>query len=197
MTTLASDNFNRADGALGGNWTNNNNSWVVNSNAAKPNTAAAFNTSTYTGAGAFPNDQWAQATVGNLATNAAPGPCIRRGAGGGYVFYKAYGGTGWVLDKFDGTGTNIGPLSSGGSGISNGDVLYIEAQGTTLICKVNGSQVVSFTDSTYSAGYPGLWTFSDAATETLDDFSAGDFAGGGRLIGGALINSPQTGVLVG
>ena len=59
-------------------------------------------------------------------------------------------------------------------------MLYLEAQGTSLVLKVNGSTVVSVTDSSISSGNAGLGGRNFASdSPKYDDWSGGDFGGGG------------------
>jgi len=59
----------------------------------------------------------------------------------------------------------------------NGDVLYIEAVGTTIKVKVNGVQVgTDATDSAIATGACGMWSW-DTGTN-MDDFLADNIGGG-------------------
>lgn len=183
MTTLATDDFNRANGTLGANWTTVTgfNAFQIASNVVTQvtepgDTGARYNAVT------FPNDQWSQVTV-DVSINSNGGPAVRMATDGSanyYVFVVA-GGEYRIYSISGGSGSLI---SNAAGSFSNGDVAYLEIQGTTLIAKKNGVQVLTITDATHSAGAAGIHAYSIGS---LDDWSAGDFAGGGGTINAATI----------
>jgi len=199
MPTLVTDDFNRADsGSLGANWTDVVNGLDIASNQAVPgNTTNALNLSVYTGFGAFPNNQWAQAKVNRQGSSSDGGVVVRCSNSAQTMYWFNIGddtsaaipGT-LALNILKGVAGSYSVVSSSPAGgstmtISAGDVLYIEAQGTstvTIICKVNGVTVMTGTDSSspIASGFPGLFPFqhnNDALSFTqYDDFAAGDFA---------------------
>ena len=173
-TLVASDNFNRADESPlsgGGNWatvTGFNNFRIV-SNQVTQVTEPSDTAARYSGV-TWPDDQWSQVTIAD-ATLQNGGPAVRMNTSGtasSYVFvvvaseYRIY-------RISSGSATSI---ASAAGTFANGDVLYLEIQGTTLIAKKNGVQVLTVTDATHSAGGAGIHGFSVSA---LDDWSAGDF----------------------
>ncbi len=60
-----------------------------------------------------------------------------------------------------------------GATVDPGDVVYAEIVGTTITAKVNGSMVMTVSDSTYSSGNPGIGFFqrSDLAHNALFGFT--------------------------
>ena len=85
----------------------------------------------------------------------------------GYMFVA--GNTSSVLyKKIAGSFTSIGT----GSAPSNGQTLSLVLSGTSIICKIAGTTVISTTDATVPSGgtYAGLWKFN--AGGSLDNFSA-------------------------
>jgi hypothetical protein len=177
--TTASDNFNRADGALGANWsTAGVNSWVIASNRAVPNTAAAFNMMRYTGA-SFANDQECQ-IIPQPIGGFFPAACVRMGATGNcYAAMVDSASNGWRLARID-LGSNDDLAT--GTETFNGttDTIKVRAVGTTISLWRNGVQLASVTDATYASGAPGLWSYE--SNGTVDDWSATDSLGGGSSI---------------
>lgn len=178
MTTLASDNFNRANAAnLGANWTvpGIDNPIPISSNVC---TQATFPGIEYYSAATWPNDQWAQMTIvsPSSTSDAGMGPAVRVTSGGDLYFAQATTSEVRLYKRITNGYTQLG---TDGAGISAGDVVYIEAQGTSLLVKVNGATVVGpVTDSALASGNAGIWT-TDIAN-TGDDWSGGDFASSGQ-----------------
>jgi hypothetical protein len=176
MSTLATDDFNRADGGLGANWTDMSIGFtgiVIVSNTAQDN-AGADSGSFYSGV-SFPNDQWGQ--------------CVRTGGDGGGIMLRGSAPRTWYVVSIEGTlgasasllfakfiagvFTQIGTTQT--VTFNSGDTLYGEVQGTTLLAKRNGSALgTSETDSAIASGSPGLFGFG---AFIADDFAAGDFGG--------------------
>jgi hypothetical protein len=196
MSTLATDNFNRADsGTLGANWTDMDAGWGIVSNQAN---SASIPSCAIWNAVSFPNDQWAQATLKSVGTNTNDGHGVTvRGSGsaggdcyfafgfsGGTALWARVGG-GYSLIGFDSTSWSIG------------DVIYLEAQGTTLVVKRNGATIAALTttDSSIASGSAGVFGFHNPAI--LDDWSAGDFASGGAISGTATLTFGQSGAITG
>src|SRR5260370_17585831 len=84
-----SDNFNRADGALGGNWTTVPGTAApkIVSNTLRVGTASAVN-SAYWSASTFSSDQFAQASLPNSSgTQYGPGIAVRLSGSKGYFLW--------------------------------------------------------------------------------------------------------------
>jgi hypothetical protein len=195
VVTLAaaatSDDFGRSDSlTLGANWQQISSSGFdlgVSSNEAYNNdaTAAAPSCSRYaTGSRTFTGAQYSETTIGTTFS------------GGQVVFVRASSDTTNATNDFygfyyepstsadiyrntNGSGTSI---VAGGAGFtmpgapSIGDVLRLEANGSTLTAKWNGTTVATATDSTYSSGQPGfcLWgNFSKVNAWAGDDLGGG------------------------
>lgn len=197
MGQIVSDDFNRADGALGANWTiratSSDSGATIVSNQCKDATASGNAVLWYSGAGwTGGNDQYAEATIIALQSGNDFGVCARLsgasiGAANGYLavinstdaavslggtiqcsFYKVSAGS------FTQIGTDFGVT------ISANDVIRLEVQGTTLRLKVNGVQRGTDTDASIASGNPGLYFAGSSTASIWDAFAAGDFSGGGR-----------------
>jgi hypothetical protein len=178
VTTLATDDFNRADsGSLGANWSAFSvsvSSPSIVSNAAQ-DTGGNDSGAIYSAA-TFPADQWAQV--------------VRTGGDGGGVVVRGATPRTWYSIHIEGTfGASanllfakflVGAFTSISSQtvtFNSGDTLYGEIQSTTLLAKRNGSALgTSTTDSSIGSGKAGIFGFG---AYIADDFAAGDFAGGG------------------
>ena len=188
-STLASDNFNRANETpIASPWhqTPNPGGFTrdVNLSSNQAVTSNDLDTLWYWDdtVVSWPNDQWAQAalTPGGNSSGSGCGPAIRVNKSSGKNCYMMTLDTGghvdfdkWVSDSYTTIWARSVTYSAGATG-------YIEAQGTTLIAKYNGSAIgASSTDSSLSSGYPGIWYSSGVTSGKWDDWSAGDFASGG------------------
>lgn len=198
MSTIASDNFNRANaGTLGANWTTRDSLGVfgIVSNQASSTTD---NSASYWNANAFPNDQWSQCTVTNPggATNSGAGPSILQNTSGtdsGYDAYTATNGVGvWLANA--GSYSQIGTLSAT---IAANAVIYMERQGSTILVKSNTVSLGTVTNSTLASGKAGIQYGQGGATDALDDWSAGDFASGGAIAGTSALVFGESGAITG
>jgi hypothetical protein len=175
--TQVSDNFNRANGSLGGNWTIPGGSWAVSGNQATYVTVdgSGLAPAAYTGS-SFSNDHFAEATLAGsgAGSGGAIGVACRLSsvADTGYsVRVSVIGGASTLQKYVAGAGTTLGT----GTTYAIGDVIGISCQGTTIRTYRNGLQDLSVTDSAITSGSPGMWgqnTFTIPLA--LDNFIAGD-----------------------
>jgi len=174
---LASDDFNRADGALGANWTDNAGAFKIVSNRAACNSTADAIEFNHYSAVSFINDQWAQATVTAVSGGGVYiGLSVRAASGStktGYVLYFN-GATVFLSKMIAGSRT----VFNGGSSIGTlavNDVVLLTVQGSTLTVYKNGVSMFSVVDTAITSGSPGLGGFGTAGTSTIDNWSAGVF----------------------
>lgn len=175
MATV-NDNFNRADEApLASPWAGvtGAGSMSLFSNSARVFQTGPDEYEVYTGSG-IGGDQYAQATITTIGAGVAG--LLVRFASGSKAGYRFYGdATSTQIDRQPG-GTNIG---SPGAGLNNGDVVKLEAVGTTINLYVNGVLRCTGTDATYASGNPGMFAVGTAGgNPILDNFSAGDVGSG-------------------
>lgn len=188
-TTSVLDNFNRADGALGSNW-------------STPTFAAGFNISSNVAFGSTTGNiqYWNVATYGpdfeiyadipNL-----PGSGQQCGLTGGvlqqtsaitldgYAVAYTHGSPGTLAIQRITNGVVAATVASSSQTLSAGDQIGLSRVGTTLTSYINGTQIDTGTDSTHTgAGY--LLMFSTNTTNSFDDF------GGGTLSGAAATSRP-------
>lgn len=82
--------------------------------------------------------------------------------GDGYFALARDADSAVLIVKRDG-GSNTTLATSSNDVIADGDVLKIDVDGTTITAYVNGSSVVSTTDSTFADGQPGFYVTCHAA----------------------------------
>lgn len=176
MALPATDNFNRADGSPGANWTAvtlaaQSGGMTIVSNALGSvidNYGAAIWT-----ADTLANNQYAQAVLTPYASYC--GPVVRASAGlDGYMWNPNFGADGRLYRVDDG---GLTQLVSGLSIPANGSTCRLEAESSTLRVYDDGAQVgTDTTDATYASGTGGLW--AGGSYYFNDDFEMGDLAGG-------------------
>lgn len=190
--TGSTDDFNRADGALGSNWTQDG--WhtgtlsIVSNQVPMPSSGEGV----YSYNGTFSQNQYSQIVIDNIGSwsDDLPGVMVRHSQVGGITkFYAAV-----VSQYFDGYLRIIKFNESGGfetllydSGISGGrtfvddDVLRIESvdesTNVRLNVYVNGSLIQSSLDTSgvITGGNPGLYSAPKGPTgPTADSWEGGD-----------------------
>lgn len=178
MAILYTDNFNRSDSpSLGG-------SWVTADGFAAPgiegNAACAFADTTDSAAywnAATPDDQWCEGVLGT--SNYVCGPAVRITSGAGKNCYftqrvddeihlAAFDDDIYIaLDIF--TPASINP----------GDIVRLEAEGTTIRVYYNSVLELSLTSSIHTTGFAGFFTYYQAPQ--LDSITIGNFLTGSKL----------------
>ena len=182
--TSASDNFSRANGPLGGNWTD------ISDGGMAISSDAAIGTAGVTGdmwtAGTFTSDQFSQIQL----TSTQPGggqwisAAVRMQASGqdGYVglYYGNNGSPDLILFKRSGGAwAQLGTYNSGS--LAAGTQLEVMAVGSTISLLENGSTVISASDSSFAGGAPGIMAYGNT--------QAGGWSGGdvvSQTIGGTV-----------
>lgn len=178
---MPSDNFNRANGSLGADWTTLTGTWAIVSNQAEVNDdgGPVGYIARFDGAGADvgSSDMYTQAVTNSTQTNAGSNASVavrhRSGATTGYQF------TTNLLDNCALWRVNAGvetQIATFTTPIAAGDTIRLEAVGRTFRFKVNGAirnllQNTNITDGQRGAlnGYNGVGT----DVVRLDDFVTG------------------------
>lgn len=172
---LAADNFDRPDGGLGTNWSAS--SMTIASGAVVGHTGnwdiSAWLTT------AFGLDQYSQITVGSMDNVGGIGPVLRYTSASYYFAFYFQGFA--YLYVWVGAWTQLASIAQAAH---PGDVLELRATGVspvTLKVFHNGSQIISYTDSTYNITNPyvGIAIYSASPTATIASWSAGDIGGTG------------------
>ena len=168
--TQVTDNFNRADGSLGANWTvTGTATWSVVSNKAQTTTVAGYTNASYTGS-AFANDQYAQARIIAFTGGGKAGVGVRMNSVNtdGY-FCESTGAAAQMIKIVSGSQSNLVTLSVFPGA---GDTIKIGVIGTAVTCYNNGAPIGSVTDSSLTTGSAGIQGVNSSVT--VDNFKAGD-----------------------
>jgi hypothetical protein len=202
MFTTASDNFPGPDNTtLGTDWIDPEAEFGIVSHAATQRNAgvntratAWWNPST----NSFTGNQFSQVTCGTVGANTPPYGSQWCGVGvnmsgssfattTGYLIYGSHSNP-WQLVRRDAGGAEA-TLASGSYSAADGDVFYLEHNGSLLTFKLNGTSVGTASDSTYVGGQPGLNVDAILLTDAVafTSWSGGDL-GGGAVFPAAIIN---------
>lgn len=176
-STSVLDNFNRANGALGANWSSiasSGNQPTINSNVAQG--PSASQTGVYWNPNTFGPDSEVFHTVTAFTGSTNVSLYLRMKDVGtanydGYQVVLQSNGT-WELRRLDNAAITV--LTSGDLGTANnGDQMWFNAVGSTLTFYVNGTQIAQTTDATYAAaGYIGFGHGNSTSSKS-DDFGGG------------------------
>lgn len=177
------DDFNRADGALGANWTSTGDASVctVASNVMSCGVASGGRMHIYTGT-SFSPDQFSTVTVvNNPAANHYVGPIVRGSSSASTNYRMEIGSDNKLYISRLVAGTNTALVNvTFTRGTSQ--VLTLTAEGSNpVILKgyVNGTKAINYSDSDgtrITSGYAGITAYTSTATVTLDNFFAGNMS---------------------
>lgn len=174
---MPTDNFNRADGSPGANWTANVGAagdYLIDTNKIKA-AHSGYGSMYYSGA-AFANDQTSELLI-TATSGGYIGVACRVSAAANTWYGFILDGTNTERFKYvAGTGTSMG---SSPTTVTAGDTLKIGAVGTDITYYKNGSAVASVTDSSIASGYAGIGGFGFASTGMGDDWAGLDVGGVG------------------
>lgn len=182
MATLASDDFDRADGGLGANWTTTTGETapeIIGGEATvtTPSVSGARYTSV-----TWPNNQWAETVIGSAvetASDEGPGPAVRIASGAQTHYFAQCNTVETRLYRV--VGGSFTQIGTDGPGVTTGDTIRLEVNGTTLQLFKNNSNICStpITDANIASGDAGIWCTAGGAPEgTIASWNAGDFSGG-------------------
>src|SRR5689334_10734023 len=198
--TLASDDFNRADGALGVGWTAISDGSMSISSQAVIGKAGATTGEIRTGE-TYPSDQFSQIQVTSTPLSggqwAAAAVRVQNSGQNGYagLYYWNFGSPELMLFKrSNGAWTQLGATYNSGT-LAAGTQLRLVATGSTISFLQNGVQRISVTDTSFTGGSPGIMAFGNS---TADNWSGGSsFAGGATsfTVGGTVSGLSGTVVL--
>jgi hypothetical protein len=173
------DNATRANGAIGSNWTVEQNGLNIASNQIQ-GTSTGVN-SAFWNAGAFATSQFAQATITALnGTTDFPGVSVlASGTGASSTYYDCLENSAniYIQRVVNTAATNLTSAASTGA---VGDLLRLEiAPGGALTCYKNGAVALTVTDTQITSGAPGLSVSGSVAT--LKNWSGGNLHPLGHL----------------
>ncbi len=195
--SAASDNFDRANGPLGANWSDISDGGLAISGNQVTGTNAASNSGDAWSADAFSSDQYSEVAVSSTALSGGEwvGPMVRSQDSGqdAYVgiYFWDYGSP--VLELFKRVGggwVQLGSAYDSGA-LAAGTELEVEAVGSTIALLENGTVVVDATDSGLAGGAPGIMAYG---TPPAGDWAGGDVPGA-YSVGGSVSGLAGTLVL--
>jgi hypothetical protein len=169
----AYDNATRTNGAIGANWTVQQNGLNIASNQIQ-GTAAGASNSAFWNANPFSASQFAQATITALnGTTDFPGVTVlASGTAAGSTYYDCVENSAniYLQRIVNAASTNLTSAVSAGTA---GDILRLEiAPSGALTCYKNGAAILSATDTQILSGSPGLLISGNVAT--LKNWSGGN-----------------------
>lgn len=181
--TTFSDNFNRANGALGSNWEVTTGAATISANHV---VAAASANSERWVTDTTNDDQFSQATyLGGVSVGVAvamspqPGTPVYAGVDPFYVLRQESASAGVIIGvKLAGTGI-VTTLASSPQNLVAGDVFKLEYFGGVLTGRINGAVVATYTPPAPITGQRGVGFMHSLAnqggTPLIDDWSGGDY----------------------
>jgi len=178
MSVLATDNFNRSDGAAGANWTTVDHfsggaGMVIDSNNLRGN-GATWCFGYYSGV-ATP-DQHHYSQVLAPTSGLYYGPAVRcSGTDGSTANWVGWHNNGEIWKSVNGITTQIGTAAT----FTTNDIVKLEANGTSYTPYKNGVAGTPVTDSSLSGGTFGVFAYS--VSGRFDDFEGGDYGVGGGV----------------
>jgi hypothetical protein len=183
-TEIATDNFNRTNGALGANWDTADThgcsqTMEIWSNSIYGDCAYGFGY--WIGAGTFSANQYATSKATLIsASYMVAGPAVRVNAANdtGYVAYWGgnYAANTVSISKFVYPSAQAVLVEQCGT-LTVGDLITIEVSGsstTTIVVKKNGTQLCTVDDSSspITSGTPGMLAHYNGGSQ--DDWAAGN-----------------------
>jgi hypothetical protein len=170
-----SDSFDRANGALGSNWTTTPGTAApqISGNTLHAGTASSLN-SAYWSASTFGSDQFSQGTLpASSGGNYGPGLAVRLSGTKGYFLWYGNSGNTVSLWRMDSASSWTQLKASSTLTVTPAtDVWKIQVVGSTISGYQNGNLVVQTTDTSITSGSPGVWLYY--AANQIDNWSGGD-----------------------
>ncbi len=182
-----SDNFDRANGAPGANWTIvNGGTWAIASNALTQGQVTGVYRGLRWNGGAFASANLYARVTARTSADRGFGVLVRCPTTGtaeadidGYAIV-GFAGDQWYRVEFT-NGSDAGYIGLGGTVAANTNyTIEVRADGSTITVYVDGVQQAQWTDTTYTTGGAMLVTFG--STATFDNFEAADIAASPSLI---------------
>jgi hypothetical protein len=204
MSQIVSDDFNRGNSTgLGSNWTGSvGGGYDVVSNQASKHGGTNTEASVFTGASwTGGNDHYSEVSIiTKTSGNDASVTCRASSSAETYYVFQINDNDAAVAlgssmrcgmyKVVAGTYTLLGSTAS--FTVSTTDTMRVEAQGTSITSKLNGTTKFGpTTDSGIASGKPGIMGFTGAASSIFDNFAAGDFISATLSIIGWRKNLPQ------
>jgi hypothetical protein len=189
ISNSMSDNFERANGGLGSNWTTLSGAFSIASDNVNVSSGGSGGTAWayYNVSGSSSTDQCSSMLLGNLPSEyQALGVAIRINTSQPFpsgtfytaAFYNAGTWSGINVQKVVNGG--VTELGSHGYSMATNDLLTFCGRGTSLTVIVNNTQAMNISDSSITSGAPGILGTAGSATGIT--WSSGNY-GGAQVIG--------------
>ena len=121
---------------------------------------------------AFNADHYSKATIVAITSASVYiGVTTRCSSPSSTWLFNVHSGNSYIDEWVNGTYTG---LASSTDTIVVNDVIRMEAEGTTVRCKVNDVEIMSVTDTSLTTGAAGVGGHSDGATTRLDNWEGGN-----------------------
>jgi hypothetical protein len=179
-TLTASDDFNRANGTLGGNWTAMSDGAMTISSQVVVGGNSGLSGDTRT-AETYTSDQYSevQVTSTQLTSGQWIGPAVRSQNSGQSLYLGIYFWNGGspqlrLYERASGGFTQLGSSYATGA-LAAGATLRLTATGSTISFLLNGSPVITVSDTSLTGGAPGIMAYG---TATADNWAGGNIGGG-------------------
>jgi hypothetical protein len=173
---IASDNFTRANGPLGANWTVQSGAWAIASNQATTATGATA-IAYWAGAGVFTPNQYAIVTIGPSNSSFAAEYFGLALNDNGTTYYNCLvnsGGDYFIQKNGSNLAFALGPT------LVVGDTIEMDSVGGVLTLFHNGVQFATYTDvSPLTSGVPGMAGDDAGQAVFYSNWVGGNIGGGG------------------
>ena len=171
------DDFNRADGGLGPNWTATSDGGMAISGQQVAGVAGVVSGDIRT-AETYGSDQYSQLEVTStqLTGDQWVGPAVRLQGGGqnGYAGIYDWNAGSPELRLYERSGGSWDQLGASSSGpLAAGTRLKLVAVGNTISFQVNGVQQIAVTDGSYTGGAPGIVAYDNPRADNWSGGNAG------------------------
>lgn len=175
MTLPVTDNFNRVENPLIGNWTTITNESNMLANGSTAEASINSRAGCRWNADTFNNDQYSQAKASGFHVDPNWGVAVRISPSAETLYFVEVSATAWDFSKIiNGTYSVIGTVQSRNTSV--GTVIKLKVVGTTLTCYFDGvADAYTQTDSDIASGSAGLHPWGVNGV-TFDDWEGGDIA---------------------
>lgn len=178
--SVATDNFNRANGAIGANWTESgggNDGLNISSNQVASANEGAYDNAMFWNANSFNNNQYSKCTLKTIGSGNYAGPIVRANASD-FVNAQCREGDAPEVNLYwynGGAYTNIATQTS--FAWAADDVMILDAEGSDFSFFVDDVEIIGGTNSSAPAsGACGLSMYT--TTTRLDDWEGGNIIAG-------------------
>src|SRR5271157_673829 len=185
---VASDNFQRANGALGSNWTATSDGGLSIVSQQAAGTSGKTTGDIWT-ANTFTSDQFSQVQVTSTAMTGGEwiGAAVRMQSSGQNAYVGIYkwnsGSPELVIFKRSGGGwAQLSAAYSTGV-LPAGTQLELAAVGSTISFWQNGVKRLSVTDSSFTGGAPGMMAYGNGTAGSWSGGNAASYTVGGTVSG--------------